>query len=295
MGTGGREVLALRRHVRSVRAFLQPFAVDDGDAAAARGDETCFFQRLQSNRHAGTVRTEHEAEKLVRERELLAVDAVVRHEKPARQSLFDLAAAVGECGCRGLRQERMRETQHRAMQRIAALVGFAQAGRADAQALAGSLDVGCVLGPIASQHDCQTGHAFAADDADLDAGLGSSVGDDGRKPGFDEIDLVDALPAGFKRLPDRKINRFEMRFEQREVLTRKARQNPIGRHGPSFGAAKRELPEADGLFAVGRDVPSADQSLDTQQIVMIDRKATLAELGRAGATTVTLLPLGAIR
>jgi hypothetical protein len=73
----GREVLlALRRHVRSVRTFLQPFAVDDGDVAAARGDETCFFQRLQSNRHARTMGAEHEAEKLVRERELLAVDAV---------------------------------------------------------------------------------------------------------------------------------------------------------------------------------------------------------------------------
>ena len=52
----GREVLALGRHVRSVRAFLQPLAVDDGDAAAARGDEARLFQRLQSNRHAGTVR-----------------------------------------------------------------------------------------------------------------------------------------------------------------------------------------------------------------------------------------------
>ena len=76
--------------------------------------------------------------------------------------------------------------------------------------------------------------------------------------------LLDALPAGFERLPHRKIDGFEMRFEQREILTRKARQNPIGRHGPSFGAAKRELPEADGLFAVGRDVPSADQSPDAQ-------------------------------
>jgi hypothetical protein len=144
-------------------------------------------------------------------------------------------------------------------------IGFAQAGRADAQALAGSLDAGCVLGPIASQHYCQAGHAFAADDADLDARLARGVCDDGRKPRFDEIDLVDALPAGFERLPHRKIDGFEMRLEQREIFTRKARQNPIGRHGASFGAAKRELPEADGLFAVGRDVPSADQSLDTQQ------------------------------
>ena len=159
----------------------------------------------------------------------------------------------------------MREAQHGAMKGDAALVGFPQPVCTDAQALAGNLDVGCVLGPIASKHDCQPSHAFAADDADLDARLARAVCDDGRKPGFDEIDLFDALPAGFERLPHRKIDGFQMRLKQREILTRKARQNPIGRHGPSFGAAKRELPEADGLFAVGRDVPSADQSLEPQQ------------------------------
>ena len=121
------------------------------------------------------------------------------------------------------------------------------------------------MSPINSKNDCQTGHAFAPDDADFDTGFARAVCDDGRKSRFDEIDLVDAPFADFERLPHGKIDSFEMRFEQRDILARKARQNPIRRHGPSFGAAKRELPEADGLFAVGRDVPSADQSLGTQQ------------------------------
>jgi len=261
----GREVLALGRHVRPVRSFLQPLAVDDGDMAAARGDETRFFQRLQCDRHARAMGAEHEAEELVCERKLFVVDAVVRHEKPARQSLFDLAAAVGERGGGGLGQECVRVAQHGAMKGVATFICFPEACRIDAQALAGYLDVGRVLSPITSQHDCQAAHAFAPDDADLDTGLGRAVCDDGRKSRFDEIDLVDAPPADFERLPHRKIDSFEMRFEQREILARKARQNPIGRHGPSFGAAKRELPEADGLFAVGRDVPSADQSLGAQQ------------------------------
>ena len=77
--------------------------------------------------------------------------------------------------------------------------------------------------------------------------------------------MLDALPAGFERLPHRQVDGFKMRFDQRKLLAGKARQNPIGQHGSSRRAAERELPEADGLFAVGRDVPSADQSLDTQQ------------------------------
>jgi hypothetical protein len=39
--------------------------------------------------------------------------------------------------------------------------------------------------------------------------------------------LVDALPTGFERLPDRKVDGFEVRFEQREFLARKARQNAV--------------------------------------------------------------------
>ena len=45
--------------------------------AAARGDEARFFQRLHGDRHAGTMRAEHEAEELVRERQLFAVDAII--------------------------------------------------------------------------------------------------------------------------------------------------------------------------------------------------------------------------
>ena len=53
-------------------------------------------------------------------------------------------------------------------------------------------------------------------------GLPQAVCHNGGKARFNEIDLVDALPAGFERFPDRKINGLQVRFEQREVLARKA-------------------------------------------------------------------------
>ena len=90
------------------------------------------------------------------------------------------------------------------------------------------------------------------------------------KTRFNEVHLIDAPSWGFERFPDRKINGLEMRFEQREVVARKARQNAIGRHGSSFRAAERELPEADGLFAVGRDVPSGRSILRRAARLMID-------------------------
>ena len=75
-----------------------------------------LFQRLQRDRHARTMRPEHQTEELVRERELIAVDAIIRHQKPARQALLDLAAAVGKRGRGGLEQERVRVAQHGAVE-----------------------------------------------------------------------------------------------------------------------------------------------------------------------------------
>jgi hypothetical protein len=137
--------------VGAVGIFLQCLTVDDGDVAAPRGDEAGLFQALQGDRHARTMGAEHEAEELMREGNVAAVEAIISHEQPTRQSLLDVAAAVGERGCRGLSQKSMCEAQHGAMKSVAPRVGFQQAGRADTQSRAGDLDIGCVLGPIASQ------------------------------------------------------------------------------------------------------------------------------------------------
>src|SRR5215218_1730530 len=72
--------------VRTVGVPLQALAIEYGDTRATSGDQALLFQRLDCDRHAGTMRAEHETEELVRERKLFAVDAVVRHEKPTRQA-----------------------------------------------------------------------------------------------------------------------------------------------------------------------------------------------------------------
>ena len=91
----------------------------------------------------------------------------------------------------------------------------------------GNLDVRSRAAHDRAQHDRQASHAFAADDANLNARLFRAIGDDGGKAGFDEIDMVDASFAGFKPTPHGKINGFEMRFEQSEIFARKARQNAV--------------------------------------------------------------------
>jgi hypothetical protein len=42
-------------------------------------DEPGFFQGLQRDGHAGAMSAEHQAEEFMRERQLIAVEAIVRH------------------------------------------------------------------------------------------------------------------------------------------------------------------------------------------------------------------------
>jgi hypothetical protein len=63
---------------------LQALAIENGDARTTSGDQALLFQRLYCDCHPGTMRAEHETEKLVRERKLFAVDAVVRHVNSCR-------------------------------------------------------------------------------------------------------------------------------------------------------------------------------------------------------------------
>jgi hypothetical protein len=79
-------------------------------------------------------------------------------------------------------------------------LGPAQLGDADAQPFPGGLNERVVLRTLACQHDRQAGHAFAPDQANLDARLAAAVGYDRREAGLDEIYLIDAPVADLEPL-----------------------------------------------------------------------------------------------
>src|SRR5204862_6511795 len=100
--------------VGTIRSLLQSLAIKDTDVSAPRGNETIVLKRIHRISDTGTVGAEHQTEEFVGERQFFAVYAVVGHEKPARQPLFDLAAAVGERSRGCLKKKRVRVGQHRA-------------------------------------------------------------------------------------------------------------------------------------------------------------------------------------
>ena len=68
-------------------------------------DEALPLQFLKRDRHTGSPHAQHDRQELVRERDLVAVYAVVGHQQPARQTLIDRTATVCQGGLRGLDHE----------------------------------------------------------------------------------------------------------------------------------------------------------------------------------------------
>ena len=112
------------------------------------------------------------------------------------------------------------------MQRHAFIDCLAQFVGANAMPLAGGLHVNLVEVAVAPQQYRQACHALASNEADLD-GSTVTVGDDIGKPAIRKIDGLDWLAAPLKHLAQREIDRFQMRLEQPEISTRKARKDEI--------------------------------------------------------------------
>jgi len=51
---------------------------------------------------AGAAHAQHHGQEFVGQRHRIAGHAVMRHQQPARQALFQLGAAIGQCGLRRL-------------------------------------------------------------------------------------------------------------------------------------------------------------------------------------------------
>ena len=115
--------------------------------------------------------------KLMCERQRIPIDAIVRHELPPRQSLFVLAAAIGERSLRHLDHERVRDVQHHAMKGSAGVDGFPQSLGLYSLTMTCELHIGFVrYAVVVLHHDGHPSHAFSPDNAEFD--LASTVGYD---------------------------------------------------------------------------------------------------------------------
>jgi hypothetical protein len=81
--------------------------------------------------------------------------------------------------------------------------------------------------PIRSHQNRATGHAFAADQADLDAPATGTAGDNRREPGFEKVHVVNRLVGLLQARAQWQIDPLEIGLEEQEVLRREAGQQTI--------------------------------------------------------------------
>ena len=63
--------------------LFEPRAIDDVDETAAITDEAGALQQTGGDRHGGAAHAEHLCKKLLRQRDCITVDAIVRLQQPA--------------------------------------------------------------------------------------------------------------------------------------------------------------------------------------------------------------------
>lgn len=92
----------LRNAIAPVGGTDQAFAIGDVYAATREANETFSVELIQGHSNPRATHSEHKREKFVGQGDLIAAQAVLRHEQPARQALLECGGAVGERGMRGL-------------------------------------------------------------------------------------------------------------------------------------------------------------------------------------------------
>ena len=81
-------ILSFHDAVALTSGRFQPRSISESDFAAAILEQACFSQFLYSSRNADAICAEHLRERLLRNRQGVQVQPVVRKQQPARQALL---------------------------------------------------------------------------------------------------------------------------------------------------------------------------------------------------------------
>src|SRR5438094_256154 len=117
-------LLTIWSDIRAAGTLLQAFPVDDGHYPPPVRDPASPLEFLHGDRHAGPRSAEHNSDEFMGKRNLMSINAIISHEKPASQALLDFVAPVRERSLRALRQERVRVMQEKLVECRTRLQGF---------------------------------------------------------------------------------------------------------------------------------------------------------------------------
>jgi hypothetical protein len=174
---------------------LERVPVEDRHLAALIGDDVDIPQLAGRICDAGALHAQHHAEKFLRQKEFVGLNAIVRHQKPSAATLLDRVKRVASGGQRDLVEEGMRVAQHDSPERGALRHLVLKDRGGQSKAGAGNLDVGAIgRGPVAKR-DRQPQHPLVPDRAHFGGLPVRHLGHEGNDPNNRKIDPVDRLIA----------------------------------------------------------------------------------------------------
>src|SRR3954454_25069575 len=112
---------------------------------------------------AGAAHTQHERQKLVRQRELITTKPVMARQQPARQSLLDTVAAVRQSRVRELDQTGMNVAKKHTANRSPFIQRLAQVTSPDAKCTSFHLHESLVGGAVEAQNHSLSDQPFRPD------------------------------------------------------------------------------------------------------------------------------------
>src|SRR6266404_72036 len=193
-------------------------------------------------------------------RNLVAIRAVMGHQKPSRQPFFELAARIRERRVGRLDDKRMPELQQYGVHGGVLLYGSTEIVNLHAPPLSTKLYVGVIRSAVRPHEDSKPGHALSSDEPDLDTSVLAPVGYDGRKAAFEKTDMFYPPVTNLQPVPDRQISSLQVWCQPAKILSRQARQKTIRgcsklrsfRHGSVPNRARAQQPSLNRMRPVHR-------------------------------------------
>ena len=120
---------AAQRRRTLARSRQQARVIANPNVVSRMSDQAVVLQRRDRDRHAGTVHAEHVGEEILRQVQLVGIDAVADDQQPLRQPLLDGVETVAEQVLRDLVQEKAGEGQQQIAEAFVVAKLIAQDGR----------------------------------------------------------------------------------------------------------------------------------------------------------------------
>jgi len=159
--------LILDRAVALARRQFQGIPVQNGNVTADVADDAGFLKDTGCYRHTGATHSQHAGEVFVRQGKLIAVSAVVRHQKPARKPFINPVHGVAGGTLGDLEQEGHDVAVQASGQGWALADSLAEGCDRHAPSGAGDLDHAFLGHAVGAKEDVNANHALPPDHTNL--------------------------------------------------------------------------------------------------------------------------------